>query len=456
MDPLTRYVILKSGEAILREDSAVRRVTRKLKKGCLLLLGLISIVAFFALCLIALWAYDSLGVPAIETSRPGNIPKAIVDSTEHFLGYGGPLPQEVTIGPDLEALAQANGYEMYLGEFYQVQACIAGAEWTGVAPGDICTIMDMEGWWDSTPEELTFVMAVATARGLRQLGYEPWDTRFQYELVDANGTPCTRESECLEPVTRRCTNATCEAIVTYFAEDWQLTLAFVERRAYWAAANTAQVTRVDDLERYPEYIHSFWAYENLGLSTMVLVSTGITGGGSGEIIVLADPPPVPDDVRVHPYPGSGPTSYNWLQPVIIDGVVRILHPGQDFGRADDYCDCPNGVGHPVVAMSNGEVTFAQMLPESWSLAADWWISGITVVTYLEYPDEPPMCVFYGHGAQGTLQVGVGDRVGAGEQLFNAGTTGFSSDVHLHLAVKRGGTYPFCDGGGWVNPNDYLP
>jgi murein DD-endopeptidase MepM/ murein hydrolase activator NlpD len=47
-----------------------------------------------------------------------------------------------------------------------------------------------------------------------------------------------------------------------------------------------------------------------------------------------------------------------------------------------------------------------------------------------------------------MAVSEGDTVEAGQFLMMSGTTGFSSGIHLHLAMKING--------GWVNPSQYLP
>lgn len=150
---------------------------------------------------------------------------------------------------------------------------------------------------------------------------------------------------------------------------------------------------------------------------------------------------------VHPYLGSIPTSYFWLQPVYTDsGNFLINHPAQDYGGIP---------GGPVVAAHNGIVTYAQFLSRHTALAIKWWISGNVIVIRGDFEDGTPVCTFYGHGASNSIGVSMGQRVSAGEFLMMAGTTGVSSGVHLHFAVKVGGSGNFCDGGTWVDPNQYV-
>lgn len=195
----------------------------------------------------------------------------------------------------------------------------------------------------------------------------------------------------------------------------------------------------------------------LKLSTLVMIYleflawyTGdyLIAGPVGGVIV-----PIPADaIWVFPYPGAHSSSYNWLQPVYSNGVFLINHPGQDYVRDEDYWNIEGG---PIVAAHSGVVTYAAYLPRYTALAAQWWISGNVVVIRSEFADGTPVCSLYGHGANGTMVVSVGQPVAAGQLLMNAGTTGFSTGVHLHLGVIVGGSGNFCDGGTWVDPNQFF-
>ena len=416
---------------------------RWLLRGCLLLV-LVGLGCIASLAIIS----EYITVPFLQRAKVENAFKAIGRASDYIIREEGiPLPEDVILTPQLKNLARQKGFEEFFEEFHQVESCIAAADLAGVRRQDLCTLMELEGGWVNDTKSMTYVIAYATAKGLLLLGYDSDDPEIETEVVDEDGGTCEEGEECI----KQCANDTCEAFFAYFAEQEEFLEAFVQLRGTWVLADTVQVSGPGPWWRWFIVAPKFWTLENLGFYSLV-----ITGGGlgiAGEIIILPDPPPVPDGVFAHPYPGSHPSRYFWLQPVIVNGKFRINHPAQDLVNS---ADSGKTLGGPIVAMHNGLVTFAQMLPASWGLAADWWISGIVVVTYTEVPGDLPMCIYQGHGAVGTLRVSVGDSVGAGKQLFNAGSTGFSSAIHDHVAIKRGGNYPYCDGGGWVNPNTYFP
>jgi murein DD-endopeptidase MepM/ murein hydrolase activator NlpD len=98
-------------------------------------------------------------------------------------------------------------------------------------------------------------------------------------------------------------------------------------------------------------------------------------------------------------------------------------------------------------MHSGTVTFARYLSPGESLAGQWWISGNVIA--IEGRDENGNTIWtaYGHGTSDTMRVQVGEQVEAGQLLMMSGTTGYSTGIHLHLAMQING--------GWVNPSAYL-
>lgn len=205
----------------------------------------------------------------------------------------------------------------------------------------------------------------------------------------------------------------------------------------------------------------------LNVLTFAMVFTEFLAWYTGDYQVAAFGEIGPFAVFVHPYPGSHPVSYFWKQPVFVWDSARgemvwvIDHPGQDWGGISEG---------PIVAAHPGRVTFRRYLcPNSYdpkckndsdpSLAAKWWISGVTVIIRgdLELPDgsQTPVCTGYGHGKLGSLDVSVGEIVSAGQKLMDAGTTGSSSGIHLHFFVIIGGSGDFCDGGKFFDPNQYV-
>lgn len=93
-----------------------------------------------------------------------------------------------------------------------------------------------------------------------------------------------------------------------------------------------------------------------------------------------------------------------------------LHAGDDFGVP---------VGTPLRAMSNGEVVFAGQQ------------SGYGTMIDIRYSDGT--ISRYGH--MSSLQVTVGQKVSAGQQVGLSGNTGRSTGPHLHLEIHPGGGEP---------------
>lgn len=106
--------------------------------------------------------------------------------------------------------------------------------------------------------------------------------------------------------------------------------------------------------------------------------------------------------------------------------VWKLHTGVDL--AGSNCN-----GDPVVAAADGTVIKA-----TWSNAYGNYIiidhgSGITTL--------------YAHSSK--LEVKVGDKVKAGQEIMKVGTTGYSTGPHLHFEVRENGTYVDPIGKGYI-------
>lgn len=93
-----------------------------------------------------------------------------------------------------------------------------------------------------------------------------------------------------------------------------------------------------------------------------------------------------------------------------------MHAGDDFGVP---------IGTPLRAMSNGEVVFAGQQ------------SGYGTMIDIRYTDGT--ISRYGH--MSSLQVTVGQKVSAGEQVGLSGNSGRSTGPHLHLEIHPGGGEP---------------
>lgn len=148
------------------------------------------------------------------------------------------------------------------------------------------------------------------------------------------------------------------------------------------------------------------------------------------IIVI---PPVEGEFA-NPHPDGFICGYGYGQP-----VGNGIHWGIDV--------CSNGISQPIYAAHAGEVKFARYLPQSEYLAYLWWISGNTIVIEGEDEDGNEIWTAYGHGAEGTIGVQVGDTVQAGQLIMMSGSTGWSTETHLHFGMKINGS--------WVNPTEYI-
>jgi len=145
---------------------------------------------------------------------------------------------------------------------------------------------------------------------------------------------------------------------------------------------------------------------------------------------------LPIDGFVHPYPGGFLCGYGFGVP-----VANGIHWGVDLCFGSPWKSAP------IYAMHSGKVAFARYLSPSEPLAGQWWISGNVIVIEGKDASGNTIWTAYGHGLNGSMEVEVGDVVEKGQKIMMSGSTGFSSGIHLHLAMKVNGR--------WVNPATYL-
>jgi murein DD-endopeptidase MepM/ murein hydrolase activator NlpD len=148
--------------------------------------------------------------------------------------------------------------------------------------------------------------------------------------------------------------------------------------------------------------------------------------------VPAPPPagaPAPAGESAHHFPVSGSYSLGGADARFGAGREGHRHQGQDVVAAE---------GTPVVAPWAGLVEFVRFQKSG----AGWYI-------VLDGDDEDRDYVFM-HLRKGSIVVGAGQHVGAGQPLAQVGNTGSSSGPHLHFEIWVGGWY---DGG---KPIDPLP
>jgi murein DD-endopeptidase MepM/ murein hydrolase activator NlpD len=149
------------------------------------------------------------------------------------------------------------------------------------------------------------------------------------------------------------------------------------------------------------------------------------GGATGKVrlTVVAKPAPTPAPSPAPAPPPSGTTSGVFPvrgQYTINDGfgVDRgdHKHEGQDISAAS---------GTPVVTPLNGTVAFVQYQAGG----AGW---------YVVVDADDGRSLFFAHLKTGSIVVSAGQRVSAGTQLGQVGSTGSSSGPHLHFEIWEGG------------------
>ncbi len=129
---------------------------------------------------------------------------------------------------------------------------------------------------------------------------------------------------------------------------------------------------------------------------------------------------------VWPLPGSYTITSpfgNRLHPVL---KVYKLHTGVDI--AGNNCN-----GKPVVAAANGTVIVAKYSSSYGNYVVIDHGGGITTL--------------YAHSSK--LEVKVGDKVKAGQEIMKVGTTSYSTGPHLHFEVRENGTYVDPIGKGYI-------
>lgn len=108
--------------------------------------------------------------------------------------------------------------------------------------------------------------------------------------------------------------------------------------------------------------------------------------------------------------------------------------GWRWGRMHKGIDIAGPIGTPIVAASDGVVTYAQ-----------WNDGGYGYLVEITHPDGSE--TVYAHNSR--ILVQKGQRVAQGEQISEMGSTGFSTGPHLHFEIHPAGS-------GAVNPMAFLP
>ena len=108
--------------------------------------------------------------------------------------------------------------------------------------------------------------------------------------------------------------------------------------------------------------------------------------------------------------------------------------GWRWGRMHKGIDIAGPIGTPIVAASDGVVTYAE-----------WNDGGYGYLVEITHPDGSE--TVYAHNSR--ILVQKGQKVAQGEQISEMGSTGFSTGPHLHFEIHPAGS-------GAVNPMAFLP
>ena len=114
--------------------------------------------------------------------------------------------------------------------------------------------------------------------------------------------------------------------------------------------------------------------------------------------------------------------------------LLVTHDGRTFGQDGVAVEDYYAYGLPVVAPAAG-IVFASRDGEP-DVAIDeprWGLAGLGNHVGIEV--APRQYLFLGHMQPGSVTVGIGDRVVAGQLLGRVGNSGNSSEPHVHLHLQ---------------------
>jgi hypothetical protein len=140
---------------------------------------------------------------------------------------------------------------------------------------------------------------------------------------------------------------------------------------------------------------------------------------------------MPAVTGAHAFPVAGAYTYGGRDARFGAARNGHTHQGQDLPAAE---------GTPLVAVTTGTI--------SWRA---YQAGGAGHYMVLDADNEDFNYV-YMHIQSGSMLVGKGDRVAAGQHIANVGTTGSSEGPHLHFEVWDG---PWYNGGHPVDPLPFL-
>lgn len=192
----------------------------------------------------------------------------------------------------------------------------------------------------------------------------------------------------------------------------------------WQQMDKGEAAQSVEVSAFPD------RYQNYEpVARTVLDALTLRGGGSSGVPGDAD---IPETSRlVFPLPTGSYEQTSSFGPRIdpITGEAR-LHAGTDLAAAD---------GTPIFALADGLVTYAGMVDGfSGQITIEHTIGGEKVATK------------YIHMWAYGIHVAAGDRVIAGQQIGDVGSSGHSTGPHLHFQVHPGGgNAPAIDAVPWL-------
>ena len=192
----------------------------------------------------------------------------------------------------------------------------------------------------------------------------------------------------------------------------------------WQQMDKGEAAQSVEVSAFPD------RYQNYEpVARTVLDALTLRGGGSSGVPGDAD---IPETSRlVFPLPTGSYEQTSSFGPRIdpITGEAR-LHAGTDLAAAD---------GTPIFALADGLVTYAGMVDGfSGQITIEHTIGGEKIATK------------YIHMWAYGIHVAAGDRVIAGQQIGDVGSSGHSTGPHLHFQVHPGGgNAPAIDAVPWL-------
>lgn len=117
---------------------------------------------------------------------------------------------------------------------------------------------------------------------------------------------------------------------------------------------------------------------------------------------------------------EGDDPAEWVWPAQGDVTSEF---GRRWGRPHEGLDLANAVGTPVLAATDGEVSFARAK------------SGYGLTVKIDHGDEVE--TVYSHLS--AIEVAPGDAVTSGDRIGAMGCTGSCTGPHVHVEVRRNGT-----------------